>query len=306
MLTKFFGKSAPINYLLLAIVLLSGTLAFNLLLFPTTKSPIQIVATGILLVFVMLLLDFVIRKNRLNKSNNYGIYIFVLLVLMIPQAALRDHIMWSTLFSLLALRRMFSLYSSRNVEKKILDASLWIAIASVFSFYCVLLLPLLYYAIVVQTQLRFNHLVIPILGFAATALIFSAIWIVLFDELNWYDQFVFVPNLDFSNYTDPGLLLLLAVFVLLSIATVITTLMRLKSLNRKARPFYMLLPLSLFVLSLCVLTAGQKDGGEWMLLLPMLAAGGATVVESMAGKAIKEGLLWLLMVCPVLLWILWK
>jgi len=306
MLTKFFGKSAPINYLLLAIVLLCGILVFNLLLLPTAKPPLQIVANGILLVFIMLLLDFVIRKNRLNKSNNYGIYIFALLALMIPQAALRDHVIWSTLFSLLALRRIFSLYSSRNVEKKILDASLWIAIASFFSFYCVLLLPLLYYAIVVQSQLRFSHLVIPVLGFAATALIFSAIWIILFDEINWYDRLALVPQLDFSNYTDPRMLLTLGVFVLLSIAAVITTLMRLKILNRKVRPFYVVLPLSLFILSLCVLSAVQKDGGEWMLLLPMLAAGSATVVESIAGKAIKEGLLWLLTLCPILLWILWK
>jgi hypothetical protein len=41
-------------------------------------------------------------------------------------------------------------------------------------------------------------------------------------------------------------------------------------------------------------------------LLPMLAAGGATVVESISVRAAREGLLWLLLVCPVLFWILWK
>jgi hypothetical protein len=129
---------------------------------------------------------------------------------------------------------------------------------------------------------------------------------VLFDELGWYDQLIIVPNLDFSNYADPRLLLLLGIFVLLSITAVITTMMRLKTLNRKARPFYMVLPLSLCILSLYVLSADQKDGGEWMLLLPMLAAGSATVVETIPGRVIKEGILWLLTVCPVLLWILWK
>ena len=305
MLAKFFGKSAPINYLFLSIVLLCGTLLYA---FWGDQAPVEnlfaVLGVGGLLVFSLLLLDFIIRKNRLNAGNNFGIYAFTLLALTIPQALARIELVWATVFCLLALRRIFSLSKPRNTEKKILDAAIYIALASFFSFYSILLLLLLYYAILAMSTVRFNYLVIPVLGFVAVGLLLTVFWILMYNSFNWFGQLELLPVLDFSAYLDPGLMFLTGFIFLLGLLSVFTTLRRIRRLNRKARPFYLILPLAIMLLMVSAILAADKDGSEWLVLFPLLSAGFATTVEVLPGRAFKETVLWLLLGCPLLAWIL--
>ena len=87
MLTSFFGKSSPINFLLLGIFIavfcvLKVVLDHGFVLqWQEIASQIFII---VLLVFSMLLLDFMVRKNYLNTSNTFAIFIFSCLVAMLP------------------------------------------------------------------------------------------------------------------------------------------------------------------------------------------------------------------------------
>lgn len=301
MLTRIFGKSAPVNYLLLSILLLCGLLAYNQLLASQPASVFHVLGEALALVFIMLLLDFIIRKNRINGNNNYGILIFVLMVLMVPQVLFRSEIVLGTVFCLLALRRTFSLYSPRNVEKKILDASLWIAVASFFSFYNIALLMVLYYAISVQSHLRFNHLLIPVLGMGAAAVIITSLYVVLYNSFNWLDLLEIASMLDFYAYGTARGLYLTVVLSVLSLTAITTTIRRYGLLNRKTRPFFLLLPFSLITLLFCSIMIDHKDGSEWLLVMPVLAAGTAVFVETVLNRIIREVVLWALLISTLLL-----
>ena len=77
MLTSFFGNSKSINYILLAAALplvlgLRYWIVFSHL--PTFIQAGALIGQCGLLIFSMLLLDFVIRKNKLTQANTYGLW----------------------------------------------------------------------------------------------------------------------------------------------------------------------------------------------------------------------------------------
>ena len=80
MLTSFFGKSKPINFIVCGLYVLIALLG-ALWVVPkeeiTTYQTLTTLAVLLFLIFSVLLLDFVIRKNALTQTNTYGIFLFV-------------------------------------------------------------------------------------------------------------------------------------------------------------------------------------------------------------------------------------
>ena len=133
MLTSFFSKSNPVNYLILGIFILAGYflgLYINSVSPPELGSTIEQIAFGVVLVFSMLLLDFMIRKNRLSMDNTYGIFFFSCFLASFPSIFLARNIIVAVVLILFAIRRILSLRTEINTEKKILDAVIWITLAS--------------------------------------------------------------------------------------------------------------------------------------------------------------------------------
>lgn len=176
MLTSFFGKSSPVNFLLLSIFIVVVRTVQAILFFKGSFgwTPAFVLLGHILAsVFAMLLLDFIIRKNALTQSHTLGIFVFCCWMLCLPvleswQMAVAQ------LFILLALRRIFSLSSDKKDEKKILDATLWILLASYFYFWSILFFGALYLAISNKNQKPFRYFFIPIVGALGMLLLATA------------------------------------------------------------------------------------------------------------------------------------
>ena len=114
MLTSFFGKSNPINYALLCALLLIGfiiAIIKGIVVFSSASEIGIAPALFFLMMFGLLLLDFVIRKNNLTGKNTFGILIFTLFIIQLPEIYRNPEIVGSTLFLLLAMRRFLSLKS---------------------------------------------------------------------------------------------------------------------------------------------------------------------------------------------------
>ena len=86
MLTRFFGKSNPVNFLILGIMLGSSYVGYQLLVLNLgfdTIGLIKLVGMPLLLAFTILLLDFIVRKNTLTRKNTLAIFFFTCFTLMI-------------------------------------------------------------------------------------------------------------------------------------------------------------------------------------------------------------------------------
>jgi hypothetical protein len=68
-------------------------------------------------------------------------------------------------FILLALRRLFSLQSSKSQKEKIFDASLWVFVASLFHFWSILFIILVFISILFHTARDYRTWFLPFIAF---------------------------------------------------------------------------------------------------------------------------------------------
>jgi hypothetical protein len=76
-------------------------------------------------------------------------------------------------FILLALRRLISLQSMKASKEKIFDASLWIILASLFHFWCILFLILVFISIIFHVSRDYTNWVLPFIAFFTVAIFFT-------------------------------------------------------------------------------------------------------------------------------------
>ena len=188
MLTSFFGKSNPVNFLLLGFFISLGFIIHVIKSEVWIFSPAFIAENLLCLlisIFSMLLVDFIIRKNALTRSNTFGIFFFSSFLLMFPAIFFELNILVANTFVLLAFRRILSLRTEKNPEKKIFDASLWITMAVLFNFYCLLYFVILLLAVVRRKHTTYKHMLIPVVGFFGVCIMIVAFRYLIYDAFNW-------------------------------------------------------------------------------------------------------------------------
>nr|WP_289645311.1 DUF6427 family protein [Maribacter aestuarii] len=150
MISSIFGKTKPINF-----IILLGFLFFfywcvqYYLLHKDLEAPqvlVGMLVCGILL-FSVFVVDFVVKRNKLTGTNSYAMLFFTLLVVVFPETLSDTNTILCTFFLLLATRRLLSIKSLKNSKLKIFDATLWIMISSLFYDWAVLYIILVLAAI---------------------------------------------------------------------------------------------------------------------------------------------------------------
>ncbi len=315
MLTSFFGKSNPINYVLLSIVLFVGFLsALFKGLIPFSSSSEILIASGLflLLVFGLLLLDFVIRKNNLTGQNTFGILIFTLFIIQLPMIYESPNIIWATLFLMLASRRFLSLKSEKNIEKKIFDAAVYIAIAGLFFPWCWLFFIVLFFAILWNTTLETRFFIIPIVGVLIVFILKTTYHYLIDNSFDWFFMQRGISSFNFGGYNHLGILissLLIGLFILWMGSM---RLARIPALPKKERSNAWLIGISLVTTIFIAVLGDIKTGAELLLPLFPLAIISANYIEKNEGAGpvepfdfwFKELLMWLIVIISVVLLIM--
>lgn len=313
MLTSFFGKSSPVNYLLLSVFIIIATIV---VLFSSDLSSI----TGFIIakysfvviggVFSMLLLDFIIRKNHLTLGNTYAILLFSCFLVSLPMIFLEPKLIFANILILLALRRIFSLASENNRSKKILDAAIYITFASLFYFPAIGFMAFLFLAILRYIGLQFKMMLIPIVGICVVFVLSTTYYLLLENSFSWLYSWVQPISIDFSSYNSLKVLAPITILISITIWTGFHTLYKLPSLAKKERPKTTLL-LSLMIISIVVALASPlKNGAEVLFMMPALSILAANYIAYKKADMLtpdmkttywfKELLLWSAVLLPVL------
>ena len=170
MITNVFSKSRPINYVLITSLLV---LCFLLFQFQTNFSTISTyevakkVGLLVLLVGSLWITNFITKRNGLSKDNSYTFLLFFVFLILFPKTLSNTSLIISNTFILLALRRLISIQSLKTPKEKIFDASLLIFMASLFHFWCVLFIVLVYISIVFHVSRDYRNWIIPFIAFFA-------------------------------------------------------------------------------------------------------------------------------------------
>lgn len=303
MLTSFFGKSAPINYVLVSGYILALSLAQYYFLDETPYSlegSLWLAAGILALVFSMLMVDFIVRKNLLTQSNSYAVLIFASVCMMAPHLYANSKWIAANVFILLALRRMFSLKSNQNLEKKLLDSSLWLCLATINYFWAILLFIPLFFSVQLNAKALWRHFLIPPVSILGFLMLYASFYLVKTGQVDlsllWRPEF----SLDFTAFNLPVFWALGGFIIIQLLWGLFLRLQLISRVARKDRPNLLLTIYVVVAALIMVILNPEKTGGALLFLSTPLAFLVTSVIEQSPRAWLKESLLWMWVLLPLL------
>jgi len=302
MIARIFDKSKPINFVIVFSITLLAFISLQYKIFQGNfnfKYIIQQLSAFLLCLFTLSLLNFIVSKNNLTKVSSYKILLFSLFFAIIPLTMDNTAILISNIFVLLALRRIISLRSLLKVKKKLLDASVLIAIASLFHFWSILFILLVFAGLLFYSQNNLKNWIIPLIGLITSALIYMAYYIIRFNEYGDFLNFVDPLDFDYENYNS--IKMIIGITVLISFG-IWASLFYIKSINQKLktfRPSFIIIMIMAIIAVFVAMVSPEKNGSELLFLFPPLSIIITNYIEVIEEKWFKEIFVAILIVIPI-------
>ena len=199
MITTFFRKSTPINYAFTVLLLIFFFTFFQINASVSTVNSNSIYEKALIIIMLLsslFLVNFIVKKNGLTKNSSYAILFFILYLALFPSIFGNLKLLLANFFVILAIRRMISLQTLKSPKEKIFDASLWIFIASLFHFWCILFLFVIYVSIIFHVSRDYRNWLIPFIAVGAGAIIF-VLFSLIFDQ-NWVEHLIKQTEMNFQ------------------------------------------------------------------------------------------------------------
>ncbi len=303
MLTSFFSKSKPINFLVVVLFMAVFFIIANGGEVISSFSLKDLAAKlGVLFCFLLSVsvLDFISRKNDLTKRSAFKIVMFAIFTVSFFAILRNEQVIIANFCVLLALRRIISLKSQKEIQKKIFDATFWVCIASLFYFWSVLFLIVVYSGILLNTSNYFKNWLIPPIAIFAVVMLVTGFHILVYDQFYTLTAWFQNSSFDFSAYQDPGLLIPLSIILALALWTISYYIGLLQKANINSRPTYTLVLLTMVAAVGVAIFSPVKNGSELIFFFVPLSVIVSNYYESKRERTFKEILLIGLLLTPLL------
>lgn len=303
MLTSFFSKSRPINFVLVAVYMMCFYMIANFKGLFSTSILSFFKETGIfiLLILSVVMVNFISKRNELTSRNSYKTILFATFACLFLASLKNNDIIIANLLVLLSLRRVISLRSQRQTVQKIFDATFWICVASLFYFWSILFLFLVYFGVLFHEGYRFKSWLIPPIAFLTLLSIVTSVHLYIYDSFYTFSNWFQSSNFDFSAYREPVILIPLALLLALTLWTSFFYLGVIqKSSAANKTPLFMILVFTLLSITVGIF-APTKDSSELLFFFAPLAIIVTNYFQVSDDKWFREGMLWILLLLPVLL-----
>jgi len=230
MITSVFKKSTPLNFSLVVFLMLVFFLIYQFQDLTWTNSGFLIFKkTGLFAILLgsIFITNFIAKKNGLSKDSSYVILFYFLLLLFFPSVLDNTSLVASNFFILLALRRLISLQSLKASKEKIFDASLWIFVATMFHFWSILYILLVFISIIFHVSRDYRNWILPFIAFFAVGIVFMVFSIIFkIDGIEYINTNATTNfNIDyFTNNYQNGALSIYATIVLFFVVSMFASL----------------------------------------------------------------------------------
>lgn len=307
MISNFFSQSKPIHHIVVSVLLLLIFILTRLDVFPENINTLFIgKQTGLFLVSLLsvFLFDFFVSRNSLTKKNSYNIVLFVLFFAILPQTIMNSRVVFANFFVLLALRRLISLRTQKDVKKKLFDAAFWIALATVFYFWSSVFLVLVFAALLIYGITDLKNYVIPLIGISTVAIIIVSYLILMEIDILQFATNSFDFSFDFSNLNSKQIIIGATLLLSFGLWSLFYYIKNLKSQMKSYRPSFTLIILTAILGLLIVIMAPSKNGSEFIFMFAPLSIIITNYIEVITEKWFKETLFWVLVLTPIVLLLL--
>ena len=298
MITSVFRKSTPINLILVVFLMLVFFLIYQFQDFSWTNSPFSILKkVGLFFVLIasVFITDFITKRNGLSKDSSYTILFYFLFVLFFPSILNNLNLVLSNFFILLATRRLISLQSLKAPKEKIFDASLWIFIASLFHFWCIIFILLVFISIILHASRDYRNWILPFIAFFIVGIIFS-LHATIFDEaLNLNMQ----TSLKIDYFTNNYQNLALSIFTTVTLFFVVSIFLTLAHRPLILLTSYKTIISFLFIGVLIFVISPNKSNDLLLFTFAPLSIIASAHIEMKQEKLKQEIVLFVLIACSL-------
>lgn len=302
MITSVFKKSTPLNYSLVVILILVFFFLFQIQEPSWVSSYFLAFQKISLLCFILasfFLINFIVKKNGLSKDNGYAILFYLLFLLFFPTIFNNSNVIYANFFILLALRRLISLQSLKASKEKIFDASFWILVASLFQFWCILFLILVFISIIFHVSRDYRNWILPFIALMTVSIIFLLISLVFHIDITEFFQkrAVIDFNIDyFKNNYENGALSIYVAVALFFIVSMLTTLSNRPQIVHSS---YKKVVACFFIAAFVYILSPDKSNDLLFFSIAPLTIMAASHVEYMQQKLNNEIVYYVLILCSL-------
>lgn len=174
MISSIFGKTKPFNFVIILTFLFVfyWTAIFVLFSKPYNSQEILMQCVVLLVLFFMVfIINFIVKRNKITEPNSFAIVFFSCLIILFPEVLLDNNGILCTFFLLLATRKLLSIKSLKKIKLKIFDASIWVAVSSLFYDWAMLYFLLVFITIYLYQPKNIRNWLIPFIAFFTVAFI---------------------------------------------------------------------------------------------------------------------------------------
>lgn len=285
MLTSFFKTSRPIHYLITFLMVGSATVYDD---FTSHGMGWRLLWVPIMAMLCMAVFKFVTIKNNFTQSNSYSLWLHACLLIIGLIYGINLSVFVAYLCFVLALRRVLSIHTGKDVIKKIFDASFWIAVATVFYSWSALFFIVIFISIVLYAFKKLNLWTIPfIAAFCVAILTFTIDQ--YFDTT--YLRSVFQRfDITFTTLKSFGSLfpVVAIVFGFIGFICATAVLLAFPNISISTRARFSLLGFFGWSGVICCAVSGTT-----LFVIPVIVIFTARLLQESENKVLKESLLWI-------------
>ncbi len=298
MISSFFSKTKPVNY-----VVLYGLVFLSYVLFIIFESGValllknSVMHLGVLLGLLgsIYLIGVTSSTNKLTGANSFAMFFFVSLLIVYPEVFTSPELICCNLLLIFSAHSVLTLKYDKKIKEKVFEASLCVFLASFFYDWAVLFILPVYIAIASFQARRSKVWLMPLAAITAVALVSLSILLSINHTQFFVEHFQFRIHLEVFSAPDYAFL----VYAIVSITVIAVVFWRLgyrrlgRNLSLRIVLMYLILPLLLVLFS--------KSAMRHVILLSFFATAIflANLVETTRKDRIKELLLTLGILLPL-------
>lgn len=216
MISSFFDKTKPINFLVLLgfVMVLFWATTFKFFGFVLKYDQLfEKILASIALVLSIFLLGNMVKTKKLTLDNSFAMLFFSILLMLFFSALKASNILFALFFLMISWERSLALKGEKNHKNKVFESALWLFVASIFVEWALLFIVPLYISISLFCGKQLRLWLMPLAAFFCV-FILGMTMMLLFDAFDFlYEHYRFQLTLDFFLKPAYGIILYI-IFVL--------------------------------------------------------------------------------------------
>ena len=300
MLTNLFSKSRPIGYVVIGLMLLATYILHLLSDLKWLQSPTVVIEKSFLfvvMVFSVLLIQFITVKNYLAVNNLYSLFLYACFLILFPTFYDDSQLIIANLLVLLALRRIISLQTLNEPKIKIF-------VATLFESWTILYFVMIYLAIIWYVNQDYRNWIIPLIALLTVTILFYTYS--LFYDINlvefWTDKYD--VGFNFSYFENVYQNIALSFLATIAVLFTVYQLTNLKSIATNQVTLYKNIVLCFVIGAAIYIITPEKSNGLLVFTFFPLSIIGGNFIANTPIKWVKEAVLATILGVSLLLFLL--